>query len=385
MSGQSEATNGNICPTLIVPQAKDVKINRQQTIRDPVKLGSYSVIHTANNERQYDPKPCGLSLLSLPKDLNNTNYDLTEGYQSLKEGGQIICSHTPDTEPGLKELLEWILQNESLFQLKSSYETQSKLNTHFITYRGVLTKIMTLPYEDRGDLLICATKYKETIYMCLFSSEKQMQEERNRSDRVNQMSYGGFRFEKYITKPVEQLDVQSTAKSPAEKTEYCLVVRTRLGSHSLVYGAEMDCVIDSNKVDNPQPRDFAEIKTANAINNERQLENRRKNQMIRWWAQCYLIGVRQVICGNRDNSLHVRSIDSYVVHDIPKECQQYWNAAICIDFLDKFLSFMKQSMVHDDPNIVYEFYWSSNERKVTCNLTRGKRNILYDWYTSKLS
>lgn len=374
--------DNHLCPTLLVPRPAEVIVHKQQTIRDPVKLGSYSVAHRAGG-RQFDPKPSGLTVLDLPRDLNNTNFDLTEGYKSLRDGGKIICSHTPDSEPGLVELLHWILENRSVFQLKSGMETANKLNTDFITYRGVLTKIMTMPYESSGDVLICASKYKGTIYTCLFTSPAAMAEEQSRGERENQMSYGGFRFEKYITKPIDATQ-EPQASSPDDKTEYCLVVRTRLGSHSLVYGAEMDCVIDPRKASDPLPRDFAEIKTANAIYNERQLQNRRRNQMLRWWAQCYLIGIRHVVCGNRNNSLNVQSIDRYVVHDLPKECKMYWSSDLCVDFLDKFLTFMKECMVHDDPNIVYEFYWSSKQQQVTCTLTRGKRNILYDWYINKL-
>lgn len=381
MSRKSESSGDQSLPRLVVPDPRRIDTKENKTIRDPVKLGSYSVIHSPEG-RQFDSSPKALTVLKLPKDLKNVNFDLTEGYVSLNEGGAIICSHTPETETGLSELLRWILLNKSLFQLKSGIKSPSILHTDFITYRGVLTKIMTMPYENRGDVLICASKFKDTIYMCLFASDAAKLEEQNRDDRNNKMSYGGFRFEKYITQPCEETTSQT--ESTEEKYEYCLVVRTRLGSHSLVYGAEMDCLMDARKSADPQPRDFAEIKTANQINNARQLDNRRKFQMIRWWAQCYLIGIRNLICGNRDNSLTVTSIDRYITHDLPETCKQHWNPAVCLNFLDQFLSFMKRTILHDDPTIVYEFYWSCNSRAVTCEMTKGKRIILHDWYTSQL-
>lgn len=380
MSGKPESILNHPCPAFRVPHPSRIDTRESKTIRDPVKLGSYSVIHTPDG-RQFDPSPKALTVLKLPENLNNVNFDLTEGYVSLKDGGKIICSHTPDTEPGLVELLRWILLNKSLFQLKSGIETQSKLHTDFVTYRGVLTKIMTMPYENRGDVLICASKFKGTIYMCLFTSDSAMAEEQNRDERNNQMSYGGFRFEKYITRPC---DDSAQVESSDCKYEYALVVRTRLASHSLVYGAEMDCLVDARKAVDPQPRDFAEIKTAHEVCNARQMDNRRKFQMIRWWAQCYLIGIRNLICGNRNDSLTVTSIDRYITHDLPEVCKQHWTPTICLNFLDQFLSFMKATIHHDDPSLVYEFYWSSATRTVTCEITRGKRTILHDWYTRQL-
>ena len=40
-------------------------------------------------------------------------------------------------------------------------------------------------------------------------------------------------------------------------------------------------------------------------------------KLIKWWAQSFLIGIASVICGFRDDSGVVRSLESYSVNKMP--------------------------------------------------------------------
>jgi RAT1-interacting protein len=350
-------------------------------LRQPIKLGSYCLRKTCD-EILYDDSDSELRVLNLPSNQKQIRFDLSDGYIRLRDGGQILCPGLKE-EPALKSLSMWILKNKHTFQLKSDVKTNCYLNTDFVTYRGCLTRIMTSPYENREDWLICATKFKGTIYMCLFMSDKKKEAEADRSDSLNLLCHGGYRFEEYITTP---LDPKLPPKTDfTRNNEYNCVVRSRLGSHSLVYGAEMDCLaVKPTSDDAPHPHEFVEIKTTRTINNRKHWDDLCKFKMIKWWAQCYLIGIPTVVCGYRDNDMVVRDIQTLQVQEIPKTCKGFWKTDVCMSFLHSFLSYVKETVIEDDPTVVYEFYWHPG-RNVSCRKSDNKkRPVLEDWYINSL-
>lgn len=70
----------------------------------------------------------------------------------------------------------------------------------------------------------------------------------------------------------------------------CSVVKTKLGEHSLILGAEVDCQTD-DKVPNDPARNYVELKTSKIITNEREMRNFEKFKLIKFYFQSFLIGV----------------------------------------------------------------------------------------------
>ena len=356
---------------------------RSNAIRKPQKLGSYSVRNTHSGS-EYEEGEGQLRVLHLPVKLKRLSYDLCDGYIRMRDGGSLICSNL-DKEPGLKNLLKWVLTNRSKFQLQPGVESSSALNTDFITYRGVITRIMSSPYEKNDGWCIGATKYKGTIFLYEFMTEKKMEQERNRDERSNMCSYGGFRFEHYITRAVDQEAKGDEEVDLQNHNEYCCVARTRLGRHSLAYGAEMDCICDASKAPDPELSDFCEIKTTRSTDNQRQWDNLVRFKMFKWWAQCYLIGTPSVVCGYRDDNLIVREIKVLQVADLPKLAAKFWSPDVCLRFLDRFLDFAKRVVVEDDPKIIYEFNWEPGT-DVTVRKTSATpdRFVIPQWFIDAL-
>ena len=367
-------------PELTLKVDRSSEQSNKALLRQPTKLGSYCVKKSAEG-RQFDDSQSELRVLNLPTNQKHIRFDLNDGYVKLRDGGDILCANLHE-EPGLKEMLTWILKNKQTFQLKSDVKSDCLLNTDFVSYRGVFTRIMTTPYENREDWLICASKFKGTIYMCLFMSDEKRQREMNRDDTSNLMCHGGLRFEEYISVP---LDLSLPVKTDFQHhNEYNCVVRSRLGSYSLVYGAEMDCLASKPVSNEMKPEDFVEIKTTRTVSNRRQWDNLCKFKMIKWWAQCYLIGIPKVICGYRDDDMVVRDIQTIQVQEMPKTCKSFWKTDVCLSFMHTFLSFVKESVVEDDPCIVYEFYWKPGKDVVCTKTDNRRRPVLHDWFVNSL-
>ena len=364
---------------------RDPRASRKQelTIRKPQKLGSYSNRKTAS-ESVYEEGTGELRVLKLPQRLKNLSFDLSDGYIRLRDGGSLICSPL-EKEPGLKHILKWLLNNKHKFQLQSGMESSCAINTDFLTYRGIIAKIMSSPYEYHDGWCIAATKYRGTIYLYEFVTDKKREQEMNRNERSNMCSYGGFRFEYYITKPAnpeandDDLDFQT-------HNEFCCIARTRLGRHSLVYGAEMDCIESTVRSLDPDLSDFVEIKTTQSVDNQRQWDNLVKFKMFKWWCQCYLIGIPTVVCGYRDNSMVVREIERLKVADMPKMATKFWSPDACLLFLNRFLDFAKQVVLEDDPSLMYEFNWEPGSDVTVRKTTATEdRFVIPKWFVDDMS
>ena len=94
---------------------------------------------------------------------------------------------------------------------------------------------------------MAATLYNGTIYISEVETEENRARRVNMDEKHKEMCYWGYNFESYVTSP---LDNSHQCKKGGAKTEgrpcndseaFITVIRTRLGKHSLVFGAEVDC------------------------------------------------------------------------------------------------------------------------------------------------
>ena len=66
------------------------------------------------------------------------------------------------------------------------------------------------------------------------------------AERQRLMSYWGVKFEQYCVWPTRERPTlaqrQQHCQTPVNNSEaYCVVLRSRLGAHNLIFGAEVDC------------------------------------------------------------------------------------------------------------------------------------------------
>lgn len=114
-------------------------------------------------------------------------------------------------------------------------------------------------------------------------TESKLKAEANKSDYQKRMCSWGYKFEQYILDDLrqEREDMYNERRKlpPVnENEEYCCLFRTRLGAHSVVYGAEMDGFrlrtpsegpINLDDIDLNQDGHFIELKTSRIIDSPR--------------------------------------------------------------------------------------------------------------------
>ncbi|XP_059098919.1 decapping and exoribonuclease protein-like [Tigriopus californicus] len=353
--------------------------------RKPVLIGSFSV----NAQRQFQPDNANLKFLHRNVDRDErVSFDLNRGMNSVTTKNE-----DETTQEGIKMLLTWISLNQGKFtvMLDQKATKASSLNTDFVCFRGLMTCIMCTPYEYREGWTISAVKFKDTIYLLKIESEAQATQRRNWDDKMKRILTWGYKFEQYMM--TDQPGQEPDANEPMNTNEeFCGMFRTRLGSHSLVYGAEMDGLVmdtsapqDKDAIDLTQA-EFAELKCSRQMDHPKQERNFVKYKLIKWWAQSFLVGVPKVICGFRDDRGTVNSLRSYPVTEMPKLGKRDWLPNVCMNFLNNFLSFVKAEMSRSTEGEVVQFVWNHNDDFVQCVQSKLPRSfILSDEYVEKLS
>lgn len=349
------------------------------SLRQPLKIGEYSLkISSRGSERLFINDSSELKYLHVPPVIADISLDLTHGYEMVKDIHWGKPSYTK-----LDELLQWISLNRKKFMVNGETVPQS-LNTDFVCYRGLLSKIMVSPYENTNRWVICATKFKGTIYLCEFHETYPPPD-----NYYNKLSFGGFRFEQYLTSYYPEIPPDPNDFDP-DHHEYCAVMRTRLMSeklsHSLVFGAELDAIIPNVMETGGFLKNFVELKTTKRMENEYQYRNFLKYKLLKWWAQSYLVGVPLIVCGYKDNKGIVKKLEQLNIESFPDLCVEFWSANVCLNFLNKFLNHVKELVTIDDPNVVYQFAFQP-QTNITCTrLTDpGEFQILPNWYIKELA
>ena len=222
-----------------------------------------------------------------------------------------------------------------------------------------------------------AIKHNNTIYIRQAETELQKSRNDNMSLIEKKFSHGGNRFEGYICTFIEPEINDSSILGH----QFCCVFKSRLNAHSLIISAEIDCVKNRNETKQSlENMNFYEVKTCSHYCS---FEKVARTKMIKWWAQCSLVGVEKIVCGYRNKHLIVDNIHEYSLGYILNKGKRYWSSDVCFNFLDKFLTFLKDCL--SEENVLYSFYCTP-KCEIRCRKEKTtKCEILPEWYKNSFA
>jgi len=381
------------------PQTYDKKF---PFFRRPRIIGSFSV----DESRQYVYDRSQMRFFC-PEKLKNSNqagssykrvnWDLNEGYEKV-----IHKDESFKKDEGLSMMLKWITGNRSAFEIVNPKTNEAapltSLSTDFVCFRGLCTTIMCTPYEKREGWQLFAVKHRGTIYLRQMDTESKLKAEANKSDYQKRMCSWGYKFEQYILDDLrqEREDMYNERRKlpPVnENEEYCCLFRTRLGAHSVVYGAEMDGFrlrtpsegpINLDDIDLNQDGHFIELKTSRIIDSPRLEASFARHKIIKWWCQSFLVCIPVVVCGFRNDQGVVSRLTDYPISKLPNQGANFWLPNVCMNFLDAFLSFAKGTVQEED--VLYRFWWDPSAAEVHVVKPRHQDTtlVLPQWYKEEM-
>ncbi|WYZ38777.1 hypothetical protein EsH8_III_000691 [Colletotrichum jinshuiense] len=273
--------------------------------------------------------------------------DLSKGYDSF-------IKHDDSTAEHLGSLLKTIKAHEE--------ETGQKIDAQIVTWRGMMTKLMGSPFEDRDGFEMNATLYQDCIFIeenheYKVASQKQQNAQQRRGPIPPEvMQFWGYKFETLATLPAAWGDTSREYIENREdevvnnNAQYCSVVRTGIGQTVICIGGEVDAVWDSKPVKPGAPTNWVELKTSLAIRDDRDVDNFHR-KLMKFWIQSFLLGVPKIIVGFRNRHGVLTSVEEIETEKIPDTVQRRgnakWNADMCVNFAAEFLVWLRQT-INDD-------------------------------------
>lgn len=252
---------------------------------------------------------------------------------------------------------------DGLLQALVHYEGQkrAKLETDFVTWRGMMTKIMVTPFSNFDSWEMNATRFQDTIFI----EENHGKKLDSRAEQYRQvpvrgamsqdlMSYWGYKFESISLLNqhwcfTDRTEVDSREDIQVSNyAQYCSIVRTGFGKSKMVIGGEVDAVLD---VRNPEPggqNNWVELKTTAELVNEKE-QNKYERKLMKFWAQSFLLGVPNIVVGFRDQQGWLRRLEQLDTQGIPdkilKSSRRMWDGQTCINFTSAVLEWLKEVIV----------------------------------------
>lgn len=166
--------------------------------------------------------------------------NLSDGFETFKNLDDSKDDH-------LDGLLKAIIHCEK--------QTGKRCQTDVVSWRGMITKIMSAPYDKFDGFSMNATCFQGTIFIEEDHNAKltrrQAQSQQQRQQRRGQfdpdlMSYWGYKFEALALIPdtfdaTSRESIENREKEIVSNYEqYCSVVQTGIGSAGLIIGGEVD-------------------------------------------------------------------------------------------------------------------------------------------------
>lgn len=274
--------------------------------------------------------------------------DLSKGFDTFRQLDDTSDDH-------LDGLLQAIIHYEG--------QKHAKLDTDFITWRGMMTKIMIVPFSNLDAWEMNATRFQDTIYI----EENHEKKLASRDDQYNSvpgrgamsqdiMSFWGYKFETlslldqhwcYTNR--ETIEARESIQV-SNYAQYCSIVRTGFGKSKIVIGGEVDAVVDTKPSEAGAPVNWVELKTTAELINEKE-QNKFERKLMKFWAQSFLLGVPKIIVGFRDQQgwLHrLEEIDTQTIPDkVARHGRNMWHGQTCINFASAFLEWLKTTITSD--------------------------------------
>ncbi|KAM0813601.1 putative RAI1 like PD-XK nuclease-domain-containing protein [Seiridium cardinale] len=287
----------------------------------------------------------------------------------LSAGFETFDKHDDSGDEHLDSLLKTIIAHEQ--------QEGKKIDAQIVTWRGMMTKIMSALFDDRDGFEMNATLYQQNSFIeenhayKQASKQKQQQKQQHNSKpkRWNNrgrddeppppqfspevMTYWGYKFETLCTLPATWAEtsrdfIENRDKEiVSNKAQYCSVVRTGIGKTVLCIGGEVDAVWDAKPMVSGAPVNWIELKTSASIRGERDMNNFER-KLMKFWIQSFLLGVPKIIVGFRSQSGILEKLEEIKTESIPVTAAQRgvktWNANMCINFGAGFLEWLRRTI-----------------------------------------
>ncbi|XP_040989505.1 NAD-capped RNA hydrolase DXO1 [Juglans microcarpa x Juglans regia] len=216
-------------------------------------------------------------------------------------------------------------------------------NMHFVTFRNNLNKILATAYIRHEPWEMGVHKKKGVVYLDVHKLPERPQSELDR-----RRCYWGYCFESLATEDPRRADGEGIQNVDAN-AEYCSVIKTKLGAHRILMGAEMDCCDSTDE----GRRFYVELKTSRELDYHTE-ERYEREKLLKFWIQSFLAGVPFIVIGFRDDAGRLVRTERLRTKDITQrvKMKNYWQGGVCLAFADEVLCWLYGTVKENEDYIL---------------------------------
>ncbi|XP_031259511.1 decapping nuclease DXO homolog, chloroplastic [Pistacia vera] len=216
-------------------------------------------------------------------------------------------------------------------------------NMHFVTFRNNLNKILATAYIRHEPWEMGVHKRNGVVYLDVHKLP-----ERPKSELDRRRCYWGYCFESLATEDPRRADGEGIHNLDAN-VEFCAVIKTKLGAHRLLMGAEMDCC---DSTDDGR-KFYVELKTSRELEYHTE-ERYEREKLLKFWIQSFLAGVPFIVVGFRDDSGRLVRTERLRTKDITHrvKMKNYWQGGVCLAFADEVLCWLYGTVKENEDYIL---------------------------------
>ncbi|KAG0699147.1 Decapping and exoribonuclease protein [Chionoecetes opilio] len=292
----------------------------------------------------------------------------------LKRGWDRINGFTATTADTFNDFLQWIIKNQNQLKAKNSSD---KLMVDILCTRGTLKSVMLAPYTFHQlscEMIILAQSFKGSIYM----KYKYEDHEGEMKDNSSCYESYGHKFQQYMTggNPDDVLECDC---------QFRCVLNLHLNELSLLYPIAIHGVDESLLQGNlTDTRAFVSIKETKEKVDWFKQDSFEKYTLNKWWIENQLAGIPRLLMGTRNEHAKVHTLQMMHTDVMPSMAKEKWKPSVCINFLERFLSFVMEK-VTSEPNQVHRFERSASDSNYITHLyDTNVTDILPMWYKTRL-
>ncbi|KAJ2345570.1 decapping endonuclease targeting mRNA [Coemansia erecta] len=273
---------------------------------------------------------------------------------------------------------------------------KKNMDADFVMYRGMLTRIFVTPFSLRDEWSMNIARVGRTIYIEDNVTSEKIAERAGSSEQHQKMMFSGYKFEalSMIDAPPESLSQEQLAAKLGQRSsevvnthsEYCTVFRTQLGPHSIISGAEVDC-IDRAKPGELPNRHYRELKTSRCLDTEKARNSFARFKLLKFWAQSFIAGIPVVTVGFRDDEGRLREVRDIRTQDMPRMVRdkpRMWEANVCMNFANQVLQFIKDQALEEGPEAQYRIEYNPETSEIQLRSLGNRPSFLTDEYMKSL-
>ncbi|KAH7668625.1 RAT1-interacting protein [Dioscorea alata] len=305
----------------------DLKLNKSEEtlsrkviqMQEPSELACYSRIE--GGDVYFDDRSLRLFKRLISEDVGA---NLNKGFETFVEKRELGSQ-------GFGDLLACIRNKSIPLQ-----------NIHFVTFRNNLNKIMATAYIKNEPWKMGVHKRNGVVYLDVHKLPERPQSELDR-----RRCYWGYSFENLATE--NSRDIDAGGKGIDANVEFCAVIKTKLGAHRIIMGAEMDScdATDDGK------RFYVELKTSRELD-YRTEERYEREKLLKFWIQSYLAGVPYIVVGFRDDKGVLVRTERLRTKEITQRVKMkgYWQGGVCLAFTDEVLCWLYGTVKENEDYIL---------------------------------